>query len=291
MSAPRLGRARHPPLPRTASRRPGRAARLGVLGWTGAALVTVVLLVALVSLLWTPYPPQAADPYARWAAPGGSHLLGTDASGRDVLSLLMAGARTALLVAVLGGALAGLTGVLLGAVGALTPHRVRTATAVLIDVLLAFPTVLLAMLLASVLGGSLGVVIGAVGLGFGVTIARVLRGEFRTAAASDYVLAARAAGMGPVRILRDHQLPAVSGVLIVQLSWTMALAVLAEAGLSYLGYGAGPEVASWGRMLADMQSYLAVYPLTVLWPGLAVTLTGLGFTLLGDGLRDAGGRR
>ncbi|MGO3885663.1 MAG: ABC transporter permease [Mycetocola sp.] len=274
---------------RTARRR--RRAGIGVLGWIGVALLSGVVLTAGLSLLWTPYDPQAADPYSRWAPPGPLHLLGTDASGRDVLSLIMAGSRTALIVAVCGGVIAAAVGVLFGALAALTPYRARVVLGVVLDVLLAFPTVLLAMLMASVLGGSLGVVVAAVGLGFGVNIARILRGEFRTTQNSDYVLAARASGLGPLRILRDHQLPAVSPVLIVQLSWTMALAVLAEAGLSYLGYGAGPETASWGRMLADMQSYLAVYPLTVIWPGLAITLTGLGFTLLGDGLRDAGGQR
>ena len=106
-------------------------------------------------------------------------------------------------------------------------------------------------------------------------------------AASDYVLAARAAGVGPLGNLRRHILPNIAPVLIVQLSLSMAVSVLAEAGLSYLGYGASPATPSWGRLLSETQGYLAVHPVTVVWPGLAITLTVLSFNLFGDALRDA----
>ena len=175
----------------------------------------------------------------------------------------------------------------LGAAGALVPPRARAAVGVVIDVLIAFPVVLIAMMLAATWGGSIGVVVLAVGVGFGANIARGVRGALARLRGSDVILMARASGSGPLRRLRDHLLPGVAPVLLVQVSWTAGLAILAEAGLSYLGYGAGPDTASWGRLLSELQPYIAVQPLAVLWPGLAITVAVLGCTLLGDGLRDA----
>jgi peptide/nickel transport system permease protein len=136
-------------------------------------------------------------------------------------------------------------------------------------------------------GGSLWVVIVSVGIGFGVNIARVTRPELRRVLHSDFVLAGRAAGLSPLQNLVRHLLPNVAPVFIVQLSWGMAVAVLAEAGLSYLGFGAPVTEPSWGLLLADLQRFISVHPLSVVWPGLAITLTVLGFNLLGDALRDA----
>lgn len=256
-------------------------------GLIGASIITLLAAAALLSLVWTPHDPAHAVPSRRWQPPSLDFWLGTDASGRDIFSLLLAGSRTTVVVAVAGGILATLVGVLLASAGALTRRRVRESVAVLIDVLIAFPTVILAMMLASVMGGSLAVVVVAIGVSAGVNIARVTRGELRRIARSDYILIARANGLRPGRILREHLLPGVAGVFIVQLSWTMATAVLAEAGLSYLGYGAPAGTPSWGRLLAELQTYITVHPLSVLGPGLAITITVLGFTLLGDGLRDA----
>jgi peptide/nickel transport system permease protein len=127
----------------------------------------------------------------------------------------------------------------------------------------------------------------SVGIGFGVSIARVTRPELRRVQQSDFVLAGRANGLTTGQNLVRHLLPNVAPVFIVQLSWSMAVAVLAEAGLSYLGFGAKLTEASWGTLLADLQRYIGVHPLTVVWPGLAITLTVLGLNLLGDALREA----
>lgn len=264
----------------------GRLWRLPT-GRFGILVVVVLLATALLSLVWTPFDPQQTDLANRWAPPGIPHLLGTDASGRDILSLLMAGARTTVVVAVGAGALATVIGVALAALGALTARWVRESVAVLVDILIAFPVLIIAMMITAVWGGSLGVVIWSVGIGFGVNIARVTRPELSRVRHSDFVLAGRAAGLGPVRNLTRHLLPNVAPVFIVQLSWSMAVAVLAEAGLSYLGFGAPVTEPSWGLLLAQLQQYLTVYPLAVLGPGLAITLTVLGLNLLGDGLRDA----
>ena len=256
-------------------------------GRFGIIVIAMIAVTALVSLLWTPFDPQASDIGDRWLPPSWPHLLGTDDTGRDILSLLMAGARTTVFVSVGAGIVATLVGVALAALGALTARWMRETVAVLVDILIAFPVLLIAMMISSVWGGSLWVVIWAVGIGFGVNIARVTRPELRRVQQSDFVLAARASGLTPTQSLMRHLLPNVAPVFIVQLSWSMAVAVLAEAGLSYLGFGASVVEPSWGLLLADLQRYIGVHPLSVIWPGLAITITVLALNLLGDGLREA----
>ncbi len=253
----------------------------------GIIVIAAVALTALVGVFWLPFDPKSVDIANRWAAPGWPHVLGTDGSGRDIASLLMAGARTTVWVAVGAGIIATLLGLALAALGALTARLVRETVAVLVDILIAFPVLLIAMMISAVWGGSLWVVIVSVGIGFGVNVARVTRPELRRVLHSDFVLAGRASGLSPWQNLLRHLLPNVAPVFIVQLSWAMAVAVLAEAGLSYLGFGAPPTEPSWGLLLAELQSYISVHPLTVVWPGLAITLTVLGLNLLGDGLREA----
>ncbi|WP_460776261.1 ABC transporter permease [Microbacterium sp. GXF7504] len=269
--------------------RPGWFRRLWALptGRFGVIVVALVVLTAAVSLVWTPFDPQRTDVPNRWAAPGWPNVLGTDATGRDIASLMMAGARTTVLVAVGAGVVATLLGLALAALGALTVRLVRESVAVLVDILIAFPVLLIAMMIAAVWGGSLWVVVWAVGIGFGVNVARVTRPELRRVRHSDYVLAGRASGLSTGQNLVRHLLPNVAPVFIVQLSWGMAVAVLAEAGLSYLGFGAPVTQPSWGVLLAQLQQYLTAHPLSVVWPGLAIALTVLGLNLLGDGLRDA----
>lgn len=256
-------------------------------GRFGIVVVLVIVLTALVSLVWTPFPPEQVDAMQRWAPPSWPHLLGTDGTGRDLLSLLMAGAQTTIIVAVGAGVVSSIVGIALGALGALTGRWVRESIAVLVDILIAFPVLLIAMMISAVCGGSLWVVIWSVGIGFGVNIARVTRPELRRVLHSDFVLAGRASGLTPWQNLWRHLLPNVAPVFIVQLSWSMAVAVLAEAGLSYLGFGAPVTTPSWGVLLNDLQRYLTVHPLTVVWPGLAITFTVLGLNLLGDALREA----
>jgi peptide/nickel transport system permease protein len=253
------------------------------------AVVVLGLLVVLaaVSLFWTPENPFRTDPYHQWDAPSPAHWFGTDAIGRDIASYLLAGTRTTVLVAVGAGVIASLIGIVLTAIGSLTARWVREGTAVLLDILVAFPTLLTAMLLTAIFGGSLGVVIVSVGLAFGVTIARVSRGEIRRIARSDYVTAARASGVGPGGVLLRHLIPNAAPVFTVQLSLAMATAVLAEAGLSYLGYGAGSDTASWGSLLSDLQTYIGVHPWSATWPGAAIALVVMALSLLGDAVRDA----
>jgi peptide/nickel transport system permease protein len=256
-------------------------------GAAAIAWLTLVALAAAVSRFWTPTDPFRTDPYSAWLPPSTAHLFGTDAVGRDIASYVMAASGTTVVVAVAAGALALVLGLGLAALGSLTARAVRESVAVLIDVLVAFPTILVAMALAAAFGGSLGVVVVASGVGYGVTIARVSRSEIRRVAREDYVTAARASGAGTVSVLLRHVLPNIAPVFVVQLSLAMATSILAEAGLSFLGYGASAETASWGRLLADLQKFLGVHPWTIVWPGLAITLTVLALNLLGDAVRDA----
>jgi peptide/nickel transport system permease protein len=256
-------------------------------GVAAACWILLLVVSAIVSSFWTPLDPFDTDPYAAWKTPSLHHLFGTDGIGRDIFSYVFAATRTTMIVAVLAGLLSSLVGIGLSALGSLTARWIRESTAVLIDILIAFPTILIAMLLASILGGSLGVVITAVGIGFGVNIARVSRAEIRRVGRTDYVLAARASGVGPGGVLLRHLLPNVAPTFVVQLSLAMASSILAEAGLSYLGYGASASTASWGRLLNDLQVYIAIHPGSVIWPGAAITLTVLAFNLLGDVIREA----
>ena len=273
MSGPRGGTVRH------LIRSPRGAFALVVL--------SLLALTALVSLVWLPGNPNQSNISEAWQSPSLAHWLGTDSSGRDIASRLMAGARVTVLV-VLGAAIvSGLIGLGLAIVSALGPRQLREPLIILIDVLIAFPTLLLAIMLAAVFGSGIPVVIVSVGIGFGVQIARVVRAELRQINAEDFILAARAAGLSRWAILRMHLLPNAAPVFTVQLSLAMGLAILAEAGLSYLGFGAPQSVPSWGRMLQESQSFISVHPLVVLWPGITITLTVLAFYLLGDALRES----
>ncbi|SBW26672.1 ABC transporter [Candidatus Protofrankia californiensis] len=256
-------------------------------GRFGAALSSIVVAAAAVSLVWTPYDPTRVDPDASWLPISGQHWFGTDKLGRDLFSQILVGARVTVFAAVAATAVAAVLGVGLALLATVTPRLVGESFAHLVDILVAFPTLLLAMVLAAVFGGSTWIAVTAIGVGTGVQVGRVTRGEIAWVLASDYVLAAHAAGAGTRRIIRRHILPNITPTLYVQLSLALGIAVLAEAALSYLGLGTPPPTPSWGRMLQELQPYITLRPLVLLWPGLAVVLTVLGFNLLGDGIREA----
>jgi peptide/nickel transport system permease protein len=255
-------------------------------GAFGLAVVILVLGAALTSLFWTPYPLLfTSDLY--WAAPSWQHVLGTDQIGRDTFSWLMAGARTTVVVVIGATAMAGVIGLGLGALSASLAPKLAEPLVVLVDIGVAFPVLLIAMLLATGFGGSIWVVILAVGFGAGLNLARVIRSEIVRVDASDYILAARASGTGALARLWQHVLPNVAPVVVVQLSVTAGVAILAEAGLTFLGYGAAPAEASWGRVLADAQKYIGVAPASVIWPGIAIGITVLALNLTGDAIGEA----
>ena len=254
------------------------------------ALVVLVLwlLVALVSLVWTPRPLLATDGYHVWAAPSADHWLGTDGTGADVLSWLMAGSRTNLVIAlltVIGSAALGL--LLVGLMVARSSALASVSVAV-VDALISIPTVLIALLLAVPFGAFAAVVVGACSIAYGLNLARVARPAALLAARSQYVESARANGASGLCVLVQHIVPNITPVLAVQLSMSAGTSVLAEAGLTYLGVGVGAGVPSWGHSLTTSVKLINVFPLTVLWPGLVVTLVVIALNLFGDALRDAG---
>lgn len=245
------------------------------------------LLVALVSLLWTPQPLLATDGYHVWAAPSPRHWLGTDGTGADVLSWLMAGSATNLMIALLTVVCSGALGLLLVACMVSRHTALAQTSVVVVDALISIPTVLLALLLAVPFGTSAAVIIGACSLAYGFNLARIARPAAMLAVRSDYVESALAGGASGWYVMTRHVVPNIVPVLMVQLSMSAGTSVLAEAGLTYLGVGVGGGVPSWGHSLATSVKFINVFPLTVLWPGLVVTLVVVALNLFGDTLRDA----
>lgn len=267
--------------------RPPRRRRAGTaLIITGGALVGVVVLMALISLVWTPQDPTATNAVNRLQGPSAEHWLGTDGLGRDIASMVLSGSRVPLVVG-LGTVVVGfIVGVPFGITAAMTDRGAGLWMMRWNDIAQAFPALLLAIILAAVFGPSTTTAMIALGIGLAPGVARVVRSGTLQVLSREFALAARAAGRGPFYLAIRHVLPNIRGILIVQATVGFAIAVLAEAALSFLGLGTPPPTASWGRMLQDGQTVLNVAPLTVLWPGLAVAITVLGFNLLGDGLRD-----
>jgi peptide/nickel transport system permease protein len=251
----------------------------------GAALTALALLAAVLSFTPLFDAGLALDVQARLAAPGTTHWLGTDPLGRDVLAMIAAGARTSLLVA-LGAVAIGMTlGVPLGLAGASAGGLLDETIARANDVVFAFPALLLAVLLAAALGAGAHTAVVAIGL-FNVPVfARLTRAGALSLYTRDFVLAARVSGKGRVRIALEHVLPNLLPALVVHATIQLALGIVAEAGLSYVGLGAQPPAPSWGRMLNEAQTLTGTAPWLAVFPGAALALTVLGLSLLGEGLR------
>jgi peptide/nickel transport system permease protein len=252
----------------------------------GGLLVGLVVVTALVSLVWTPIDPTHAEVADRFKGPTSRYLLGTDHIGRDELSRLMAGAGNTLFIGIVTVVIALGLGVPLGGVAALYRGRLEDATMRVSDVLLAFPAILLAILFAAVFQASRVTAMAAIGIALVPVFARVVRAAGLQVMQQDYVTIVRTYGGGKAWIFVRHLLPNVSSVLIVQATVAFAVAILAEAALSYLGLGTPPPTPSWGRMLSESQTFLNQAPLLAFWPGVSIAASVLGFNLLGDGLRD-----
>ena len=250
-------------------------------------VLAIWILFSLVSRFWTPVPIWTTDGYRIWQAPSRDHLLGTDGTGADILSWLMAGSATNLAISLLAVLLSGLLGLLLVMAMVSRSSGVSQTVVVLVDALISLPTVLLALILAVPLGPSIVVVVVACGFGYGLNLARIVRPQALLAAESDYVQSARHSGVGSFRIFCTHLVPNVIPVLCVQLSMSAGTSVLAEAGLTYLGVGVPSGLPSWGHSLTTSVKFINVFPLTVLWPGLVVTMVVVALNLFGDALRDA----
>jgi len=253
----------------------------------GVLLVALLLGAAALSLWWTPFSPLEIDIPNKLQPPGSGHWLGTDGLGRDVASLLLAGARNSIAAGVIAVGIGLGLGVAGGLLAAARGGWVEEAIMRLADFGFAFPALLTAILLTAAYGPGLATSIVAIGL-FNVPVfARITRAAACSVWAREYVLASRACGRSAWHITFRHVLPNIASGLVVQATIQFATAILAEAALSYLGLGTQPPQPSWGRMLNDAQGLMFQAPLLALWPGLAIAASVLGLNLLGDGLRDA----
>ena len=252
----------------------------------GMALSVVVVLMAGISLFWTPYGPTTMDVQHRLEGPSLTHPLGTDQYGRDTLSRVMAGAANSIVVGLVTVSIGMAAGVLLGLISAWGHRMVDEAVMRVSDLLFSFPAVLSAMLITAVLGPSVTNAMLAIGIYYISVFARLTRASALTIKELDYIAAARAAGQSEAAIVRRHVLPNILPPLIVQATVQFAVAILAEAGLSYLGLGTQPPHPSWGGMLNEAQTFMELAPWMAIFPGMAIAWAVLGFNLLGDGLRD-----
>lgn len=252
----------------------------------GGAIILALVAIALLSLVWTPLPPAKMQIIHKLKPPLAHGLLGTDQFGRDIASMLMVGAwnslSTAAAAVAIGGSLGTALGVLAAARRGLTEAFVMRAN----DVIFAVPPILSAMMLGALMGSGRFTAIIAIAVFMVPVFARVTASAAQQVWSRDYVLAARGAGKGPFLITVEHVLPNISNQIIVQATIQLGLAILTEAGLSFLGLGMPPPAPTWGRMLADAQTYLALAPWLAILPGVAIALTVFGFNMLGDGLRD-----
>jgi peptide/nickel transport system permease protein len=280
-----LSAARPPPTRSGQSTVPGRR-RVPPNLVAGAILVGLVVVAALVSFIWTPYEPVKVDASVRLRGVGAAHWLGTDKFGRDLLSQVMVGARTTLFVGVIAVGIAALIGTPVGVFAGMTRAWIGAPVMRLIDLLLAFPALLLAIMFGAVFGASTLTAMGAIGIATIPAFALIARAGTLQVMNTDYVLAARVAGRPRFAIGLRHVLPNIGGLIIIQSSVSFGIAVLAEAALSFLGFGTRPPTPSWGRMLQESQELLLEAPRLAIVPGVAIAFAVLGFNLLGDGLRD-----
>jgi peptide/nickel transport system permease protein len=254
---------------------------------TIGTLITVILVaMALISFFWTPYSPTAMNFRDKLQGPSLNHLFGTDNFGRDVFSMIMVGARNSIAVSIIAVLVGAGIGIPLGAFAAARGGMVDGFVMRMTDLAFAFPALLTAVIITAVFGpGAVNAMI-AIGI-FNIPVfARVTRGASLGLWKREYVQAARCAGRGDVSITLLHVLPNINHVLIVQATIQFALAIVAEAGLSYVGLGTQPPMPSWGKMLNDAQTFIYDAPWLAIFPGLAITFAVLGLNMLGDGLRD-----
>ena len=252
----------------------------------GAAITGAVVGVAVLSQFWTPQAPTRMHLGSRLKAPLVDGLVGTDAFGRDILSMLMVGAWNSLSIALFSVLIGLIFGVALGALAAALRGGAEETIMRLADIVFAFPALISAIMIAALIGPGASTAILAIGLFTVPVFIRVARGAALRVWALDFCVAAQTAGKGRLRITIDHVLPNIAGALIVQATIQIGLSILVEAGLSFLGLSLPPPAPSWGRMLSDAQTYLGQAPWMAIAPGITIAIAVLGLNLLGDGLRD-----
>ncbi len=253
----------------------------------GLAIIVVFILTAILAPLIAPHDPYKMDIPQKLKPASREHLLGTDSLGRDTLSRVIYGSRTSLIIGISAIGMSTVVGVALGLLAAFFYGWWHTVIMRFIDALQAFPMLLLALLVASLLGGGMKNVIIALGIGMIAPPCRMMCGVALSIKENDYVLAARAMGMGSLRIMVGQILPNAFPPLLVIVTIGLGATILAEAGLSFLGIGITPPTPAWGSMVNDGYKFLLTSPILSIGPGAAIMLLVFGFNMMGDGLRDA----
>jgi ABC-type dipeptide/oligopeptide/nickel transport system permease subunit len=253
----------------------------------GGVIVVLFVITAIFGPLFAPYPPNKLDAPNRLQGPSSEHWLGTDDFGRDSLSRLIHGSGNSLLVGVVAVGIAAIIGIIAGMLAGYYGGIVNAVIMRIIDALMAFPMILLALLIAGLLGNGLRNVMIALGIALIPGYARLMCGQVLQIRENDYVLAGRSMGSGNWRLMLRHILPNAFPPLIVLITMQIGAAILAEAGLSYLGIGITPPDPSWGAMVNNGFKYLLTDPLLSFIPGIAIMLVVFAFSMVGDGLRDA----
>ena len=252
----------------------------------GVVIVGILAAIALLSLFWTPLPPAKMQIIHKLQPPLAYGLLGTDQFGRDVLSMLMVGCWNSLSIAVTAVAIGGTIGSIVGISAAAIRGPFEAVLMRVCDVIFALPPILSAMILGAFLGPGRFTAITAIAVFMIPVFARVTLATSLQAWSRDYVLAAQAIGNSRLTISIRHVAPNIMSQIIVHATIQLGLAILTEAGLSFLGLGMAPPAPTWGKMLADSQTFMGIAPWLAILPGLAIALAVLGFNMLGDGLRD-----
>ena len=252
----------------------------------GSILAGTILFLIIAGLFWLPYDPDAMNGDLKHAGLSLAHPFGCDNFGRDIFTRVMVGARTTLIIALSTVAIGAFLGTVIGAITGYFGGWIDEILMRIIDALYAFPSILLALVVVSLLGPGKYQVVAALGIAFVPSFARVVRAEFLKHRELDYVKNARIMGCSHIRILFVHILPNILPIFVPTLMIGFNNAVLAEAGMSYLGIGVQPPDASLGRMLSESQTYLLSQPTYALFPGLTIVLLVLGFSLLADGLQQ-----
>jgi peptide/nickel transport system permease protein len=253
----------------------------------GMVVILAFVLMAIFAPLFAPYDPYDNDVGNALAPPSQAHLLGTDAVGRDILSRVLFGSRTSLIIGLSVVAISTLVGVILGITAGYFGGWVQTIIMRLIDAYMAFPMIILALVVASVLGGGVKNVIIALSVAMMPGYARLMCGQTLTLKENDYIMAERSIGAPSLRVMFRHILPNCLSPLIVMVTMMLGSVILAESGLSFLGIGIKAPTAAWGSMVNDGRPYLLSQPALSFAPGIAIMLVVFAFNMVGDGLRDA----
>lgn len=252
----------------------------------GLLMISFLVFILLLSLVWTPYDPIKMYTTKKYLDPCAEHLLGCDNFGRDIFSRLITGTQYAFMVGTFTVCIGGLVGIVLGSTAGYLGGWIDEVIMRIIDAQMAFPGVLIALMIISIFGPGLRNTIIALGIMSVPRFTRIVRSGFLQYREMDFVRAARARGAGPLWVMFRHILPNVSSQIVITASLSFATAILSETGLSYLGLGVQPPAPSWGMMLKDAQQCIYIQPWSLVWPGIMITITVLGFNFIGDGLRD-----